>query len=132
MSSRARGAVWGALGVAGVVLVLASVLPGTFSGAASEESPAPGSREWEELSPAIRSLQAPEYDPRFGLEHWMGVHRREGRGGEVERALRYCRGMDVEARPNCRTVLLVEAAARVPGFLSSVDGSAPVLVEGAP
>ena len=132
MSLRARGALWGAVGVAGVVLVLSSVLPGLLGGAGSEESPAPGSRASEELSPALRSLRAPEYDPRFGLEHWMGRYRREGRGGEVAQALQYCRGVDVEARPNCRTVLLVEAAARVPGFLSSVGESAPVLVEVAP
>lgn len=96
-------------GAAGVVVLL----PWAFG---RPEAPLPE----EGLSPALASLTSPEYDPRFGLAYWTSRFA-GGLEGEALRAVGFCRGVDLDRRPNCRTVLVLEQAARMPGFF----GEAP-------
>ncbi|HLE84925.1 MAG TPA: hypothetical protein VJG13_11340 [Thermoanaerobaculia bacterium] len=82
---------------------------------------APLAEPGEPASPALRSLRSPDYDPRFGLGYW--APRIGGPEGDAKtsEALRFCRAVPLERHPNCRTVLLLDAAARMPGFV----GAAP-------
>lgn len=68
------------------------------------------------LSPALESLRAHQYDPRYGLEYWTRRLDRRESDPEWDRALDFCREHDAARYPNCRTVELLETASKVPGF----------------
>jgi hypothetical protein len=70
----------------------------------------------EPLSPALRSLRAPDYDPDHGLEYWTRRLDERRSDREWDRAVAFCREDEVRQYPNCRTVELLHTASQVPGF----------------
>lgn len=73
--------------------------------------------EEPELStPALQSLEAGRYDPRYGLEYWTGRLDARRSDDEWGRAVAFCRERDLRRYPNCRTVRLLRTVSTIPGF----------------
>lgn len=88
------------------VLLLAALV---FGACAPPEEPEP-------RTPALESLRAPRYDPRFGLRYWTGRLEQRETDPEWAQALEFCRDRDPSRYPNCRTVQILEMASKIPGF----------------
>lgn len=70
----------------------------------------------QDLTPALKSLRSPDYDPDHGLGYWTRSLDRRHDDGEWERAIAFCETHDADDHPNCRTVELLTLASRIPGF----------------
>ncbi|MFW6012189.1 MAG: hypothetical protein ACOC92_00595 [bacterium] len=74
-------------------------------------------------TPALASLRSDTYEPSYGLEYWNQALNRDDR--EWNRAVQFCSEHNPERYPNCRTILLLHTASRIPGFREDLQEPPP-------
>lgn len=79
--------------------------------------PGPAGEDRREPSAeALQSLREPTYSPTYGLEYWTRRLEQRHERPDWDRARAFCRDRDPADHPNCRTIHLLQAVSRIPGF----------------